>query len=97
MPSVLLAKHSKNPVALAGAFSHTNVEVPPDAVLLVVVIMIELLSTRGAPLSVHISVGRGIPSKLHTKINVLFTSNTAVALLVSTSGASNCEWGKHDS
>ena len=85
---MLLAEHSNNPAALAGAFCHTNVEVPPDVVLLVVVIMIELLLLiRSAPLCLHTNMGRGIPSKIHTKIKVPFT---AVALVASTSGESNC-------
>ena len=97
-PIVLLATHSKVPAASVGTFSHSNVKVPPDSLLVVLVTVMEsLLLLTGSPLCIHSNKGRGIASKLHSKVKVLSTSNAAVSLLVKTSGISKCERREPDS
>ena len=89
-PKLLVATHVNVPAESVDTSAHCNVDVPLDRLAVVVVMAIEgFLLLRGSPLCIHSSEGRGIPSKLHFRVNVLLTSKIFMDLLeVVTSGAS---------
>ena len=81
-PKLLVATQVNIPMASTVTFTHCNVKVPLEKLLVKVMVIEPILLLRGCPLCNHPIVGKGIPSKSHVRVKFPFMSKYSTALLV---------------